>query len=429
MINKKKKKYIIDCDGTICSQEKDYAKAKPFLNVIKKINTLYDEGNIIKFFTARGTETKIDWREITEKQLKDWGVKYHELMMGKPAGDIYIDDKMGGFGNYEINYINCPSYDSLFFALYLKEKGEKIFIITKNQDIKKYCDFVKIKCLKLNEPILSFKKLFSLTKFKLDVDLFFISKRIKHSDKFYFFGNEISIEGFYLAKLFSEKCKVINPFLNLSSNYKNSLNTLNGIKHKIGRKIFKWRLEIDLVFKNWKTGIAYGIDKEFLKKYNIKSFDLRKNFEKIKHEVIKNNQIDLNKYDILIDGGMFLNDGVIKKESLKELAEFLLSQKDFVVKNHPFFTNPLNYFKLNDKYPAFIPIELLFGNIKKNFVSIYSLALKSASKFKNLKAISLLELVKWENEDYKKTRKEILLNGTPGIIFLRSYSEFGDLLK
>ena len=64
-------------------------------DVIKKINKLYDEGNIIKFFTARGNLTKVDWREITENQLKDWGVKYHSLIFGKPFGDIYIDDRMG----------------------------------------------------------------------------------------------------------------------------------------------------------------------------------------------------------------------------------------------------------------------------------------------------------------------------------------------
>ena len=33
------------------------------------------------------------FRDITEKQLKDWGVNYDELFMGKPAGDFYIDDK------------------------------------------------------------------------------------------------------------------------------------------------------------------------------------------------------------------------------------------------------------------------------------------------------------------------------------------------
>jgi hypothetical protein len=30
---------------------------------------------------------------MTSEQLRKWGCKYHELILGKPAGDIYIDDK------------------------------------------------------------------------------------------------------------------------------------------------------------------------------------------------------------------------------------------------------------------------------------------------------------------------------------------------
>jgi hypothetical protein len=33
------------------------------------------------------------WYKITEEQLGNWGVSYHELHLGKPAGDFYIDDK------------------------------------------------------------------------------------------------------------------------------------------------------------------------------------------------------------------------------------------------------------------------------------------------------------------------------------------------
>ena len=29
----------------------------------------------------------------TEQQLLDWGCKYHELIMGKYSGDVYVDDK------------------------------------------------------------------------------------------------------------------------------------------------------------------------------------------------------------------------------------------------------------------------------------------------------------------------------------------------
>ena len=31
--------------------------------------------------------------ESTHKQLRNWGVKFHELIMGKPSFDILIDDK------------------------------------------------------------------------------------------------------------------------------------------------------------------------------------------------------------------------------------------------------------------------------------------------------------------------------------------------
>ena len=31
--------------------------------------------------------------ELTQKQLDDWGAKYHELIMGKPHADLFIDDK------------------------------------------------------------------------------------------------------------------------------------------------------------------------------------------------------------------------------------------------------------------------------------------------------------------------------------------------
>ena len=86
--------YCFDIDGTICTNtDGKYEEAKPLPDVIKKINFLYSSGNTIYFYTARGATTGINWREITEKQLELWGVKYHQLYLGKPTADIYIDDK------------------------------------------------------------------------------------------------------------------------------------------------------------------------------------------------------------------------------------------------------------------------------------------------------------------------------------------------
>lgn len=98
-MNKNKLKIMVDIDNTICYYEHkkedipNYNLAKPYLDRIKKINNLYDEGNTIIYWTARGTMSGINWFQVTLGQLNEWGCKFHELRMGKPAYDLFIDDK------------------------------------------------------------------------------------------------------------------------------------------------------------------------------------------------------------------------------------------------------------------------------------------------------------------------------------------------
>ncbi len=86
----------VDIDETICltPEDRDYSKAKPIIENIKKINKLFDEGNIITYWSARGTVTGIDWFDITKKQLNSWNCKWHNLSVGKkPPYDLLICDK------------------------------------------------------------------------------------------------------------------------------------------------------------------------------------------------------------------------------------------------------------------------------------------------------------------------------------------------
>ena len=89
------KTYVVDIDGTICDWEagRDYTLAQPYPERIKDINDLYDKGNTIVYFTARGmgryggkVEKAIEtFYAITESQLDRWGCKYHKLILGKPS--------------------------------------------------------------------------------------------------------------------------------------------------------------------------------------------------------------------------------------------------------------------------------------------------------------------------------------------------------
>jgi len=86
---------FIDIDETICNSpnKPDYTTSTPIVANIAKANKLYEEGNTIIYWTARGTQTGIDWTDVTRKQFSDWGVKYHDLKFGKPYYDLFIDDK------------------------------------------------------------------------------------------------------------------------------------------------------------------------------------------------------------------------------------------------------------------------------------------------------------------------------------------------
>ena len=95
-----KKIIFIDIDETIClhpetspNEARDYEKAVPIRENIQKANNLYDQGHTIIYWTARGSVTGLDWTDLTNKQLNSWGVKYHEIKLGKPYYDIFIDDK------------------------------------------------------------------------------------------------------------------------------------------------------------------------------------------------------------------------------------------------------------------------------------------------------------------------------------------------
>ena len=96
------KTYVFDIDGTICTNTYgDYISAEPYKKRIEKVNQLYDEGNTILFATARGmgrSNNDIGFAyevlyTFTKEQLESWGAKHHRLFMGKPNGDIFVDDK------------------------------------------------------------------------------------------------------------------------------------------------------------------------------------------------------------------------------------------------------------------------------------------------------------------------------------------------
>lgn len=89
------KSFVVDIDNTLiesditnCDHCKrvSYSGALPIDEWVDRLNELYDDGCHITLWTGRGW----DCEEITRQQLEEFGIKYHNLVMGKPLG-VYVD--------------------------------------------------------------------------------------------------------------------------------------------------------------------------------------------------------------------------------------------------------------------------------------------------------------------------------------------------
>ncbi len=94
--------FCFDIDGVLCTQvEHDYADAQPNLPMIALVNRYYDDGHHIVLNTSRfmgraksdAAEAYRIGYEFTRLQLESWGLRYHELHMGKPRYHVVIDDR------------------------------------------------------------------------------------------------------------------------------------------------------------------------------------------------------------------------------------------------------------------------------------------------------------------------------------------------
>jgi len=84
------KNYLIDIDGTITDDipnEEPWRMetSLPYDGSVEIINSWFDDGHIITFFTSRTDDHEI----VTKQWLDKHGFKYHNILFNKPRGGNY----------------------------------------------------------------------------------------------------------------------------------------------------------------------------------------------------------------------------------------------------------------------------------------------------------------------------------------------------
>lgn len=95
-------RFVIDIDGVICKEIGDNTfenvrNAVLIQDAKEAVNGLYNSGNTVVLYTAR----RWNLFEDTKKWLDDNGVLYHTLLCGKPASNVWIDDRAFRFTDWK----------------------------------------------------------------------------------------------------------------------------------------------------------------------------------------------------------------------------------------------------------------------------------------------------------------------------------------
>ena len=91
---------IIDLDGTICTEEKQFSRALavPIRGAVDFLKRKKSEGHTVIIYSARS------WAEyeMTFEWLIRNEIPFDQLILGKPIGDFWIDDRAIRFTSWEL---------------------------------------------------------------------------------------------------------------------------------------------------------------------------------------------------------------------------------------------------------------------------------------------------------------------------------------
>jgi uncharacterized HAD superfamily protein len=114
------KNYLIDIDGTVTEdvpneQPERMETCLPYKGSVDMINSWYDDGHVITFFTSRTDEHEL----VTKQWLNKHGFKYNYLLLNKPRGGNYhwIDNHI----------VRATRYDGKWSELVKKEHTIEVF--------------------------------------------------------------------------------------------------------------------------------------------------------------------------------------------------------------------------------------------------------------------------------------------------------------
>lgn len=325
-------------------------------------------------------------------------------------------------------YFYCASYQSFLLSLYYQSIGRKIAIITPSGNIDKACSYLQIPSIKIQSKD-TIQLLKQVKKTKQD-----LGSIIQQTDDgiVCFTHTQFDVFCFLLVNELSRKKKKVF-FYDFEYEYPISKSipvSVRHIKFIIHRTLLNLLYQADIIVKSMEKIFVLSIDKTFFQKRpNIIKIDIRTDYYSLIDEAIRFTSIDYPEIDFLYLHEDFIKLHFVEENSFYTLMTYI-NNIGITIKNHP-NAPPDERFNQHQKIvPSFLPAELLFGKVNVGVLAVNSAALISASKFPDLKVISLMHLLDFRDKEYTKIMEDDLIyRSNNKILFPSSYEELTKLLN
>lgn len=320
-----------------------------------------------------------------------------------------------------MKYFYCQSYQAFNLALSI-DIQEDIIVITASKNIIKACKYLKVKYV-VHEP-------FSLKDFGYKYNA--INTEIKKlitvigEDELHFSHTQFAVFCFLLVTRLNEANRK-TCFHNFELVYDRPKYVdyfkRKYLKAKLYHAAIKYLYKLPVVIrKSSKNSFILSFNLSYLKQDCFRYIDDKNTYYDLTLNMFKSYSFDYPEIDHLFVAQTFSNEDLYIKDKIRELLPIINSEM-ISVKNHPKFGS-IEGLERCATIPEFLPVELFFQKVKKSIISIHSATLITASKFHGIDAISLIDIVRTDDNFMEKMKADIIRKSNDKVLFPLTISQF-----
>lgn len=321
-------------------------------------------------------------------------------------------------------YFYCQSYQAFNIALAMNAK-EEVIIITSSENIIRGCKFLNVKHI-VHAPFSPVAMLKQKKLVKHSVNQ--LIEQIK-GHELHFSHTQYAVFSFYLVQNYMLEGGAV-VFHDFEFVYKKSKADITNkyylvaiIQMQVLKLLYGIALELRVTAKNT---YVISLKNSFIEKAVSRVIKEANNYYDITLSLFKNIQIPFDNFDNLFIAQTFSNTNFFNEEKINMLMP-ILNHANVTVKLHPKL-NEADAFTNCNYIPTFLPVELFFNKVNKNVISVSSASLITASRFSNICAISLIDLVGNDDGFITEIKNWLIEKSERRILFPKTFSELNLML-